>query len=407
MQTLIHKSLKKHPLIDEADSILRSCVHCGFCNATCPTYQLLGDELDGPRGRIYLMKQIFETGKSSSQTLDHLDRCLTCRNCETTCPSGVQYGRLLTIGRELAEKNSPRPVFSSLLRWSLRQVIPYRERIGLVIKLATKFRGILPASIQRQLPTAENNDAIFDRHQRMVILPAGCAQDAFAPDINADCRLILDKLKITAVEIDADSCCGAMSEHMAKSTEAHQFIKKNINAWWPSIEAGAEAIISTASACGVMIKDYGKLLENDPDYADKAARVSSLCADVSEFLSKEDLSPLKNQQTGRISFHAPCTLQHGQGITGRVEKLLRQIGYQLIEYDDAHLCCGSAGAYSILQKDISKKLLSNKLTNLLSNQPDIIATANIGCLLHMRSGTETPVVHWLQLLNASKDSAHA
>ncbi|MCK4743235.1 MAG: glycolate oxidase subunit GlcF [Sulfuriflexus sp.] len=406
MQTIIHKSLKKHPLIEEVDSILRSCVHCGFCNATCPTYQLLGDELDGPRGRIYLMKQMFETGENSSQTLKHLDRCLTCRNCETTCPSGVQYGRLLTIGREIAEKNSPRLAFAALLRWSLRQVIPHRKRIGLVVKLATKLRRILPASVQRQLPTSKNNDAILDRHQRMVILPAGCAQDAFAPDINADCRIILDKLGVTAVEIDADSCCGAMSEHMAKSAEAHHFIKKNINAWWPSIEAGAEAIISTASACGIMIKDYGKLLENDPDYAEKAARVSELCADVSEFLSNEDLSSLGDKKTARISFHAPCTLQHGQGITGSVESLLSQVGYDIIEYNDAHLCCGSAGAYSILQPNISKKLLLNKLDNLLSEQPDIIATANIGCLLHMRSGTETPVVHWLQLLNPSKDSKH-
>jgi len=407
MQTLIHKSLKKHPLIDEAESILHSCVHCGFCNATCPTYQLLGDELDGPRGRIYLMKQMFETGENSAQTLDHLDRCLTCRNCETTCPSGVQYGRLLTISRELAEKNSPRPAFAALLRWSLRRVIPHRERIGLIVKLATMLRRVLPASIQRQLPASKNNDAMLARHQRMVILPAGCAQDAFAPDINSDCRIILDKLGVTAVEIDVDSCCGAMSEHMAQSTEAHHFIKKNINAWWPSIEAGAEAIISTASACGVMIKDYGKLLENDSDYADKAARVSSLCADVSEFLSKENLSCLGNEKTGRISFHSPCTLQHGQSITGSVEALLSQVGYEIVDYNDAHLCCGSAGAYSILEKSISKKLLSNKLHNLLSNQPDIIATANIGCLLHMRSGTETPVMHWLQLLNPNQDSNHA
>jgi len=404
MQTQIHKSLKKHPLIDEADSILRSCVHCGFCNATCPTYQLLGDELDGPRGRIYLMKQILETGESSSQTLDHLDRCLTCRNCETTCPSGVQYGRLLGIGKELAEKNSPHTPFNELLRWSLRQVIPHRKRIGLVVKFATKLQGILPVSIQRQLPSTKiNDDIVLSRHPRMVILPAGCAQDAFTPDINADCRLVLDQLGVTAVEIDADGCCGAMSEHMSQATEAHTFIKKNIDAWWPSIEAGAEAIISTASACGVMIKDYGKLLENDSNYAHKATRVSSLCVDVSEFLSKEDLTPLHNQKRKRVSFHAPCTLQHGQGITGSVEALLRKVGYDVIDYNDAHLCCGSAGVYSILQKNISKKLLANKLDNLLENKPDIIATANIGCLLHMRSGTDTPIAHWLQLLNPTKD----
>jgi len=402
MQTIIHKNLKKHPAIKEADEILRSCVHCGFCNATCPTYQLLGDELDGPRGRIYLIKQMIETGESSSETLSHLDRCLTCRNCETTCPSGVQYGRLLSIGRELAEKNSPRQPIGALIRWLLRQVIPHKKRIGLVVKLAVKLKAVLPSSIQRQLPKeTTHRDVQLERHQRIVILPTGCAQGAFAPDINADCRTILDKLGITAIEIDADTCCGAMSEHMAQTDETHSFIKQNINAWWPSIEAGAEAIISTASACGVMLKDYGELLKNDPDYADKAARVSSLCVDVSEFLAQQDLSLLGNSQTGRISFHAPCTLQHGQGITGQVEKLLSQVGYELIDYNDAHLCCGSAGAYSILQKSISKKLLTNKLDNLLLNQPDAIATANIGCLLHMRSGTNTPVVHWLQLLNSS------
>jgi len=406
MQTLIHKSLKHHPLINEADSILHSCVHCGFCNATCPTYQLLGDELDGPRGRIYLMKQMLETGDSSFETLNHLDRCLNCRSCETTCPSGVQYGRLLTISKELAEKNSPRKPLSALLRWLLRKIIPYRERIGLIVKLATKFRHVLPVSIQRQLPSNTHDDVVLERHQRLVILPAGCAQDAFSPDINADCRLILDKLNITAIEINNDSCCGAMSEHMSQSAEAHYFIKKNIDAWWPSIEAGAEAIISTASACGVMIKDYGKLLENDPDYADKAKRISSLCLDISEYLSKQDLTIFENTQTGRISFHAPCTLQHGQGITGSVEALLTQVGYELVEYNDAHLCCGSAGAYSILQRNISEKLLNKKLDNLLVGLPDIIATANIGCLLHMRGGTETPVVHWLQLLNPRKESIH-
>ncbi len=403
MQTIIHKSLKKHPAINQANDILRSCVHCGFCNATCPTYQLLGDELDGPRGRIYLIKQLIETGECTEQTRDHLDRCLTCRNCETTCPSGVQYSRLLSIGRELAEKKSPRKVYDTILRRLLRMVLPYRQRIGLIVKTALKLKPVLPVSVQRQLPVNENKSVTPQQHERLVIIPKGCAQDAFAADINTDCQIILNKLGITAIEIDSDSCCGAMSEHMSKATEAEMFMKKNINAWWPSIEAGAEAIVSTASACGVMIKDYGHLLAADSDYAEKAARVSALCVDVSEFLAKEDLTLFENSQSKKISFHAPCTLQHGQKITGKVESILSNIGYDLIDYNDAHLCCGSAGTYSILQKNISTQLLSNKLDNLLTSEPDIIATANIGCLLHMRSGTETPVKHWLQLINPSKD----
>lgn len=403
MQTLIHKSLKNHPAIKKADEILRSCVHCGFCNATCPTYQLLGDELDGPRGRIYLMKQLIETGTCTEQTRDHLDRCLTCRNCETTCPSGVQFSRLLTVGRELAEKNTPRKICDTVLRRLLRLVIPYRQRIGLVVNIALKLKSILPASAQRQLPAQEPVDLTLTRHPRMVILPAGCAQDAFAADINSDCRAILDKLGITAVTIDSDTCCGAMSEHMSQSSEAEMFMKKNIDAWWPSIESGAEAIVSTASACGVMIKDYGYLLAQDSAYAEKAARVSELCIDISELLSNEDCSAFDNTQSQRVSFHAPCTLQHGQKITGKVEALLSKIGYEIVDYNDSHLCCGSAGTYSILQKNISSQLLKNKLSNLLEPQPDIIATANIGCLLHMRSGTETPVKHWLQLISPAKD----
>jgi len=403
MQTQIHKSLQKHPAIAQADEILRSCVHCGFCNATCPTYQLLGDELDGPRGRTYLIKQIIETGSCTEKTREHLDRCLSCRSCETTCPSGVQYSRLLSVGRELAEKNSPRKIFDTLLRRALRLVIPYRQRISVIVTIAQKLKPILPAAIQRQLPTQTPAGLTLTRHQRLVILPNGCAQDAFAADINSDCRNILDKLGITAVSIDSDSCCGAMSEHMSQSAEAEMFMKKNIDAWWPSIESGAEAIVSTASACGLMIKDYGHLLAHDADYADKATRVSELCVDISELLSNEDCSIFENTQSQRISFHAPCTLQHGQRITGKVESLLNQIGYELIDYNDAHLCCGSAGAYSILQKNISTQLLNNKIENLLQAQPDIIATANIGCLLHMRSGTDTPVKHWLQLISPAKD----
>jgi len=403
MQTQIHNKLKNHPHINQADEILHSCVHCGFCNATCPTYQLLGDELDGPRGRIYLIKQLVETGSCTEQTRNHLDRCLSCRNCETTCPSGVQYGRLLTIGRELAEKDTSRNVYDEILRRVLRAIIPYRNRIGFIVNSALKIKSLLPIASRRQLPDHKTIEPTLTRHSRLVILPIGCAQDAFAADINNDCRVMLDKLGITAVSIDSDTCCGAMSEHMSQSTEAEMFMKQNIDSWWPSIESGAEAIVSTASACGLMIKDYGYLLAHDSDYAEKAARVSQLCVDISELLSNEDCTVFKNTQSKKVSFHSPCTLQHGQKITGKVEKLLTQVGYQLIDYNDAHLCCGSAGTYSILQKEISTQLLNKKLNNLHQSQPDIIATANIGCLLHMRSGTDTPVKHWLQLINPNKD----
>lgn len=403
MQTVIHKSLKKHPAIKQANEILRSCVHCGFCNATCPTYQLLGDELDGPRGRIYLIKQLIETGVCTEQTREHLDRCLTCRNCETTCPSGVEYGRLLSVGRELAEKNSPRKITDIILRRLLRIVIPYRRRISLIVKIALKLKVILPASIQRQLPHNEVKPKELKKHSRRIIIPKGCAQDAFAADINADCHVILNQLGISSIEIDSDTCCGAMSEHLSQPSEAKMFMKKNIDAWWPEIESGAEAIVSTASGCGVMIKDYVHLLANDTEYADKAARISESCVDISELLYGENLSIFENTQSKKISFHAPCTLQHGQKITHKVEAILTSIGYKLIDYNDAHLCCGSAGTYSILENKISKQLLSNKINHLLASKPDIIATANIGCLLHMRSATETPIKHWLQLINPAKD----
>ena len=410
MQTNIHKSFNKSGFADEADSILRSCVHCGFCNATCPTYQMLGDELDGPRGRIYLIKQMLETANSSKDTQRHLDRCLTCRNCETTCPSGVEYGRLLGIGRELSEQQNQRHILDSLFRRALRLVLPYRNRVKRLLSVAELLRKVLPTSVRRQLPGTPKvhpkTEAQPVRHSRMVILPAGCAQDAFTPDINADCRKVLDKLGITAVEIENDTCCGAMSEHMTATDEAKSFMKQNIDAWWPYIEADSEAIISTASACGVMIKDYGRLLAKDKDYADKAARVSELCCDISEFLDKQDLSEFIHPGHKRVSFHAPCTLQHGQKIIGKVEKLLISAGYDVVDYQDSHLCCGSAGTYSILQRPISRQLLDKKLTHLQQAEPDIIATANIGCLLHMRSGTDTPVVHWLQLISATMDRQH-
>lgn len=400
MQTTLHKSIKDTPDGQRADQILRSCVHCGFCNATCPTYQLLGDELEGPRGRIYLIKQLLETAHSGTHTRQHLDHCLTCRNCETTCPSGVEYHSLLEIGRRISEQHAPRNPASRLLRKLLRQILPHRRRMRALIRLAIYLRPLMPRQYRRQIPEAEIAAYQTDtRHTRQVILPAGCAQDALAADINHDCQALLDKLGITAISTTPDTCCGAVSAHLSAEDEARDFIKQNIDAWWPHIENGAEAILSTASACGLQIKDYGKMLADDPAYADKAIRVAELCRDVSEYLQQQDLSALPQYNNRRIAVHSPCTLQHGQRITGVIESLLQQRGYLLTHTVDPHLCCGSAGTYSILQRKLSQRLLHNKLDALSGDSPELIATANIGCLLHMRSASTVPVVHWLQLLN--------
>lgn len=406
MQTSLHSSLKDTPAGKQADAILRNCVHCGFCNATCPTYQLLGDELDGPRGRIYLIKQLMETAKSSKQTQQHLDRCLVCRNCETTCPSGVDYHRLLEIGRSLNEKHARRDILSIIVRKILRLVIPHRKRVQWLVKMAMLIRPVLPSSVKRMLPA--NNaieTSIVRKHERSIILAGGCVQDAFAADINEDCRQVLDQLSITAIHVEADTCCGALSQHLSVTHEARIFIKRNIDAWWPHIENGAEAIVNTASACGLMIKDYGRLLEDDAGYASKAARVSELCKDISEIIANEDLSRLHQPENSQVAFHSPCTLQHGHKITGVVEKILLKSGFTLANVNDSHLCCGSAGTYSILQPRLSKQLLHNTLVNLTADKPDVIVTANIGCLLQMRSTTDTPVLHWLQLLNPTREIA--
>lgn len=399
MQTTLHKHIKNSADGQKAEQILRSCVHCGFCNATCPTYQLLGDELEGPRGRIYLIKQLLETGSSSQQTQKHLDHCLTCRNCETTCPSGVEYHSLLEIGRRASEKQSPRKLFDQALRKILRLLLPHRQRVQRLVKLANYIRPILPTKYQRQLPnTVPVASPPGKQHARTVILPAGCAQQALAADINHDAVQLLDTLGISCISPEHDTCCGAVSTHLNAAEEATRFIKRNIDAWWPAIEDGAEAIVSTASACGLMIKDYGKILTHDTEYADKARRISELCIDISKYLQHQDLSGLPAITSRRVAFHAPCTLQHGQKVNGVVEVLLEQRGYELTHTLDPHLCCGSAGTYSILEPRLSQQLLHNKLDSLLNDQPDVIATANIGCMLHMRSTSTVPVVHWLQLL---------
>ncbi|MBI5039888.1 MAG: glycolate oxidase subunit GlcF [Gammaproteobacteria bacterium] len=351
MQTSLTAAILNTPAGQEADSILRSCVHCGFCTATCPTYQLLGDELDGPRGRIYLIKQMLEGQPVTRETQVHLDRCLTCRACETTCPSGVRYGRLADIGRGISEQQIDRPIAERLFRRVLR---------------------------------------------------AGCAQSSTTPNTNAAAARVLDRLGISLIVAPAAGCCGALSQHLSAEDEALDFMRRNIDAWWPHIEQGIEAIVMTASGCGVMVKDYGTLLQHDTHYAAKAAIISALTRDLGEILATENLAGLRvSANRRRIAFHAPCTLQHGQKLSGTVEGLLTKLGYVLTEVRDSHLCCGSAGSYSLLQPELSQRLRDNKLNALQTEKPELIATANVGCQLHLATGSDVPVLHWIELLDES------
>jgi glycolate oxidase iron-sulfur subunit len=401
MQTALADYIRDTPKGHEADHILRSCVHCGFCNATCPTYQLLGDELDGPRGRIYLIKQMLEGNAVSAHTLTHLDRCLTCRNCETTCPSGVRYGALLEIGRELTEQEIRRPWAQRLPRWLLRQIIPYPARFTPLLRIGQVLRPLLPAALRRAVPTRQQRGVWpVPRHARTMLVLEGCVQPALAPDINAAAARVLDRLGISLIAAPGAGCCGAASHHTSGAEDGLDFARRNIDAWWPFLEQGIEAIAMTASGCGVHVKEYGHLLRDDPAYTDKARRVSALTKDISEILAKEDLSKLSvNVQPGReIAFQSPCSLQHGQKLAGVVESILRGLGFHLTTVPDAHLCCGSAGTYSILQPSISHPLRVRKLTALQSGSPDLIVTANIGCLAHLAADSSVPVRHWVELL---------
>jgi glycolate oxidase iron-sulfur subunit len=403
MQTRISAPFLQTSQGQEADRILRACVHCGFCTATCPTYQLLGDELDGPRGRIYLIKQMLEGNGVSHKTQSHLDRCLTCRSCETTCPSGVQYGRLVDIGRELVEERVSRPLWTSMKRTLLRKLLPYPGRVAPLLVIGRLLKPLLPTGLGRKLPVRQNGQSRsrpVTTHPRRMLLLEGCVQSVATPATNAAAARVLDKLGIQLVSPKGAGCCGAVSQHLAAPAEAHDFIRRNIDAWWPHIEAGAEAILISASGCGAMIKEYGHLLKNDPDYADKAARVAALAKDIGELLRDEPL-PLERIQLKHkhIAFHSPCTLQHGQRLDGVVEGILRKAGFKLSPVADAHLCCGSAGTYSILQPELSQRLLHNKLATLEADTPELIATANVGCQLHLASQAGRPVKHWIELLD--------
>ncbi|ADJ29095.1 glycolate oxidase subunit GlcF [Nitrosococcus watsonii] len=404
MQTQLADLIKNTSQGQEADAILRSCVHCGFCTATCPTYQLLGDELDGPRGRIYLIKETLEGQPVSRKTQQHLDRCLTCRACETTCPSGVRYGRLVDIGREVVATKVARPPRERLTRAALRALLPYRRRFTILLRLGQILSLFLPSAIKRTIPPHSKARAWpAPLHSRKMLILEGCVQPALAPEINASTAWVLDQLGISLVRSPHSGCCGAINHHLSAPQSALDFMRRNIDAWWPQIEAGAEAIVVTASGCGAMIKEYGSLLAEDPDYRVKAARITELAQDIGEILAQEDRSGLvpSPHVPRRIAFQSPCTLQHGQQLGGLVENILQEAGFDLTEVPDAHLCCGSAGTYSLLQRDLSQRLLANKLTALEHGHPQLIATANIGCLTHLQSQSSLPVKHWITLFDPS------
>ena len=411
MQTQLAPEYAARPDGQEAEAILRKCVHCGFCTATCPTYQLLGDELDGPRGRIYLIKQVLEGAEPTRATQMHLDRCLTCRNCESTCPSGVQYGHLVDIGRKIVDEKVPRPAGEKALRWALKEGLP-SPLFAPAMKAGQMVRGLLPEAIKAKVPAPRDAGAWPTReHARKVIMLAGCVQPAMMPNINTATARVLDAVGVQSVVVPKAGCCGAVKFHLNDQEGGKAEMRANIDAWWPLVEqGGVEAIVMNASGCGVTVKEYGHLLKDDPQYAAKAERISALTRDLSELLPAM-LPELAAKLQGRVSqpdtlyaYHPPCTLQHGQKLRGGVEAHLSQLGFKLrVARNEAHLCCGSAGTYSVLNPELSHQLRDRKLGVLNEafgeQPPDMILSANIGCITHLQSGTGTPVWHWVEVLD--------
>lgn len=411
MQTQIAPEYANHPAAREAQSLLRKCVHCGFCTATCPTYQLLGDELDGPRGRIYLIKQVLEGTAPSRATLDHLDRCLTCRSCETTCPSGVEYGRLVDIGRVLVEARVGRPLGERALRSALKRGLT-GPLFAPALKLGQSVRALLPAPLRAKVPERHEAGAWPQtRHAQQVILLEGCVQPAMSPNINTATARVLDALAITVLRPPQAGCCGALRYHLNDVAGGLADARRNIDAWWPLIQAGAQAIVINASGCGTQIKDYGHLLASDPLYSDKAQRVSALAQDISEVLAGSGDRIRARLRPGlgapRLAFHSPCSLQHGQKILGTVESLLTAAGASLVPVGESHWCCGSAGTYSVLQPELSGQLRERKLAHLQAGHPELIVSANIGCITHLAAGSSVPVRHWIEWLDERLNAAPA
>ena len=415
MQTHLADFVRNTPEGTAAEVALRDCVRCGFCIATCPTYQLLGDENDSPRGRIDLIKQTVEGRPITAKTQLHLDRCLTCRLCEITCPSGVQFGRLLDIGRHIVEKHVGRSILATFKRRILRLVIPNPTRFSQLLRLGQRMRPLLPAVLQRKIPVSCPAAKPWpqEKHVRRMLVLGGCVQPSLSPATNAAAARILDRLGITLTCAPNAGCCGAVSFHLTAQDEALEYMKRNIDAWWPYIEEGAEAIVMTASGCGVMVKDYGRLLAEDPTYATKAARISELIKDIGEIIAseKDRLLALNSHRAPntphqKVAFQAPCTLQHALKLKDKIEALLTEFGYELVPVTGAHLCCGSAGTYSILQPELSERLLANKIKALTEGAPSAIFTANIGCQSHLQSATDLPVTHWIEALDDTLSEQH-
>jgi glycolate oxidase iron-sulfur subunit len=404
MQTHLSPQFQDTPQGREAEAILRKCVHCGFCTATCPTYQVLGDELDGPRGRIYLIKQVLEGAQPTRQTQLHLDRCLTCRNCESTCPSGVEYGHLVDIGRKVVDEQVPRGAGSRLLRWVLKEGLT-SPWFSPAMKLGQAVRPWLPRALKDKVPAKQDAGRWPTRaHARKVLLLQGCVQPAMAPNINSATARVLDAAGIQTIVAAQAGCCGAIRFHLNDHDGGKAQMRANIDAWWPFIERGeVEAIVMNASGCGVTVKEYGHMLAQDPAYAARAQRVSELTRDLSELLPElvEALRGRVNPTAGTLAFHPPCTLQHGQKLRGGVERHLSQLGFDVrVAMNESHLCCGSAGTYSVLHADMAHELRDRKLGHLAALEPQAIVSANIGCITHLQSGTATPVRHWVEVVDA-------
>jgi glycolate oxidase iron-sulfur subunit len=421
MQTDLAPRYRGTPDGEEAEAVLRKCVHCGFCTATCPTYQLLGDELDGPRGRIYLIKQVLEGQPATRSTQLHLDRCLTCRNCESTCPSGVQYGRLVEVGRAAVAEQVTRSPIDRAQRWLLKEGLP-SPLFAPALKLGQALRPLLPRALKDKVPPRPSPDPLgwpTRSHDRRVLLLQGCVQPALAPNINAATARALDAAGVQTLVAAEAGCCGAIRSHLDDREGGLDHMRRNIDAWWPLVQDGTqggrvEAVVANASGCSVMLKDYGHALRGDPAYADKAERIAALSRDLSELLpsllpawqarlSAPDASPVQ-----RIVFHPPCTLQHGQQLRGGIESGLRALGFEVsLAAAEAHLCCGSAGTYSVLHPELATALRERKLQQLEAVQPQVIASANIGCVQHLQAGTTTPVRHWIELVDERLASAGA
>ena len=402
MQTNLSPEFKNSAEGLEAEAILRKCVHCGFCTATCPTYQLLGDELDGPRGRIYLIKQVLEGQAPTRKTQLHLDRCLTCRNCETTCPSGVQYGHLIDIGRKLVDERVARPALEKTVRWALKEGLP-SPLFAPAMAMGQAVRPLLPAALKNKVPAKQSAGVMpTATHARKVLMLEGCVQPAMMPNINSATARVLDAAGIEVITATKAGCCGAVKFHLNDHDGAKREMRRNIDAWWPHVESGVESIVMNASGCGSMVKDYGHALRDDPAYAAKAEHISALTRDLSELLPDlvDVLRPKVAAKSAQIAFHPPCTLQHGQQLRGGVEKHLGALGFNVKTAScEAHLCCGSAGTYSVLQPKIAYELRDRKLGHLAQMKPEVIVSANIGCITHLQSGTATPVRHWVEVLD--------